>query len=110
MPMIEQVGTIPSEKYSEGSEILEHLLKIAHRYDLYRNACLQTGVTGMRWDETQSLWHISTDRDDDIAARSVVLSNGLLVKPKLTGISGIETFKGHTLHTRSKRRRVGKEV
>src|SRR3546814_14978460 len=43
IPMIEEVGSIPSEKYSRGSEIHGHLLKIARRYDLYRNACLQTG-------------------------------------------------------------------
>src|ERR1700730_3539266 len=64
IPMIEQVGGLPSEKYSRGSEILQHLQKIARRYDLYRNACLQTGIIKMRWDEGESRWHISTDRGD----------------------------------------------
>src|SRR3546814_102498 len=62
IPMIEEVGSIPSEKYSRGSEIHGHLLKIARRYDLYRNACLQTGVTGLRRDESTSRWNLSTDR------------------------------------------------
>ncbi len=99
IPMIEQVGAFPSEKYSRGSEIRDHLLRIARRYDLYRNACLQTGVTGMRWDEEQARWHIYTDKGDDMTARFVILSNGLLVRPKLPGIPGIDTFKGHTFHT-----------
>src|SRR3546814_11683077 len=50
--MIEEVGSIPSEKYSRGSEIHGHLLKIARRYDLSRNACLQNGVPGLRWEES----------------------------------------------------------
>src|SRR3546814_12674465 len=76
IPMIEEVGSIPSEKYSRGSEIHGHLLKIARRYDLYRNACLQTGVTGLRWDESTSRWNISTDRGDAMTARFVVMANG----------------------------------
>ncbi len=99
VPMIEQVESFPSEKYVRGSEIREHLLRIARRYDLYRNACLQTGVTGMRWDEKEARWHILTDKGDDMTARFVVLSNGLLVRPKLPGIPGIDIFRGHTFHT-----------
>jgi cation diffusion facilitator CzcD-associated flavoprotein CzcO len=99
LPMIEQAGTLPSEKYVRGSEIHAHLLAIARKYELYRNACLQTGVTGLQWEETQSRWHIHTDRGDDMTARFVVLSNGLLVKPKLPGIPGIDSYKGHTFHT-----------
>lgn len=99
VPMIEQVGSFPSEKYVRGSEIREHLLQMARRYDLYRNACLQTGVTGMRWDEEEARWHILTDKGDDMTAQFVVLSNGLLVRPKLPGIPGIDIFKGHTFHT-----------
>ncbi len=99
LPMIERTGKMPSEKYVRGSEIHAHLLHIARTFDLYRNACLQTGVTGMNWDEAQARWHIHTDRGDHMTARFVVLSNGLLVKPKLPGIPGIETYKGHTFHT-----------
>ncbi|MAM83740.1 MAG: monooxygenase [Acidobacteria bacterium] len=99
IPMIEETGSFPSEKYSRGSEIRDHLLRIARQYDLYRNACLQTGVTGMAWDEASQHWVIRTDRQDRMTARYVVLSNGLLVKPKLPGIPGIDLFKGHTFHT-----------
>src|SRR3546814_11742826 len=106
--MIEEVGSIPSEKYSRGSEIHGHLLKIARRYDLYRNACLQTGVTGLRWDESTSRWNISTDRGDAMTARFVVMANGQLSKPKLPGILGIETLKGYTFHI-TEERRVGQE-
>jgi cation diffusion facilitator CzcD-associated flavoprotein CzcO len=99
IPMIEETGSFPSEKYSRGSEILNHLLGIARKYDLYRNACLQTGITALKWDQQASRWHIFTDRGDEMTAQFVVMANGLLVKPKLPGIPGIETFKGHTFHS-----------
>jgi cation diffusion facilitator CzcD-associated flavoprotein CzcO len=99
VPLVEETGSMPSEKYSRGGEIREHLLKITRRYDLYKNACLQTGVTGLRWDEEKSHWIIVTDRGDRMSANFVVMANGQLSKPKLPGIPGIELFKGHTFHT-----------
>ncbi|MDB5713962.1 MAG: monooxygenase [Sphingomonadales bacterium] len=99
IPLIEEIGDFPTEKYGRGSEIHAHLLKIARKYDLYRNACLQTGVTGVAWNEDEERWHIRTDRGDHMTARCVVMANGQLSKPKLPGIPGIDQFKGHTFHT-----------
>ncbi len=99
LPLLEELEYIPKEKYSCGPEILAHCKAIAEKYDLYRNACLQTEVTEIRWDEDSSRWIISTNRNDAIKARFVCLANGFLQKPKLPGIPGVETFKGHTFHT-----------
>jgi cation diffusion facilitator CzcD-associated flavoprotein CzcO len=99
LPLLEELGYMPVEKYSRGPEILAHCQAIAKRYDLYRDALFQTSVTEIRWDEAASRWIIATDRGDAIRARFVVLSNGFLHKPKLPGIPGIETFRGHAFHT-----------
>ena len=99
LPLLEEIGYIPTQKYSQAPEILEHSRAIARHFDLYRNACLQTEVTELRWDEAQLRWVISTNRGDQMRARYVVMANGPLHRPKLPGIKGIETFKGHTFHT-----------
>ena len=99
MPLLEELGYLPTEKYAKGEEIRAHCRRIAEHYDLYREACLQTEVTEIRWDATDSRWVISTDHGDVIRARFVVMSNGYLQKPKLPGIAGIETFRGHAFHT-----------
>ncbi|RLA45963.1 MAG: monooxygenase [Gammaproteobacteria bacterium] len=99
LPLLEELGYIPKEKYSYAPEILDHSLAIAKKYDLYDNACLQTEVTEIRWDESISRWIISTNRDDQIKAHFVAMANGLLTRPKLPGIPGIDDFKGHTFHT-----------
>jgi cation diffusion facilitator CzcD-associated flavoprotein CzcO len=99
LPLLEELGKVPSEKYAHASEILQHSRDIAEHFDLYRNACLQTEVTEIRWDDHDQRWVISTDRGDAMRARFVVLANGPLHRPKLPGIPGVETYAGHSFHT-----------
>ena len=99
LPLLEELNYVPKHKYSYAPEIFEHSKAIARHYDLYKNACLQTGVSDMRWDDTRGRWIIHTDRGDAIRAQFVAMANGPLNRPKLPGIPGITSFKGHTFHT-----------
>ncbi|MFN4225922.1 MAG: flavin-containing monooxygenase [Hyphomonas sp.] len=99
LPLLEETGYMPVEKYSKAPEILEHSRRIARHFGLYENALLGTGITGMLWDEQAHYWIIETDRGDRFTAQFVVMSNGPLNRPKLPGIKGVETFKGHSFHT-----------
>ncbi|MEN9507244.1 MAG: hypothetical protein RI958_3170 [Actinomycetota bacterium] len=99
LPLLEEIGYMPKEKYSKAAEILAHSQAIGRHFDLYRNACFQTEVTELRWDDAESRWIISTSRGDRMRARFVCMANGPLHRPKLPGIPGIESFRGHTFHT-----------
>jgi cation diffusion facilitator CzcD-associated flavoprotein CzcO len=99
LPLLEETGYIPTEKYVRAPEILDHCRRIAEHFDLYRNACLSTEVTGIVWDPDRSRWVITTDRGDEMSARFLVMGNGPLHRPKLPGIPGIESFAGHSFHT-----------
>ncbi len=99
MPLLEELGYLPTDKYARGSEIREHIARVARHYSLYDDVCLQTEVTGLRWDEADSHWIVSTDRGDEMRARFVLMANGPLDRPKLPAIPGIADFKGHTFHT-----------
>jgi len=99
LPLLEELGYVPQEKYARASEILAHSQAIGRHYDLYRGACFQTEVTEMRWDEDSARWILATNRGDRIPARFVAMSNGPLNRPKLPGIPGIESFRGHSFHT-----------
>lgn len=99
LPLLEELGYVPTEKYAKGAEIFAHCRRIAEHYDLYRNARLNTEVTEIRWDPSDSRWVIATNRNDTIRARFVAMANGYLQKPKLPGIDGITSFGGHAFHT-----------
>ncbi len=99
LPLLEETGYIPKEKYSFAPEILEHSRRIGRHFDLYKDACFQTQIKEIKWLEDESRWLVTTNRDDRFRARFVVMSNGPLNRPKLPGIPGIDTFKGHTFHT-----------
>jgi len=99
LPLLEELDYVPKEKYSRGEEIFDHCRAIAKKYDLYRDVCFQTEVTGVRWDDAAARWIVATNRDDSICARFIVLANGFLQRPKLPGIPGIDEFRGHSFHT-----------
>ncbi|MEM1144943.1 MAG: NAD(P)/FAD-dependent oxidoreductase [Pseudomonadota bacterium] len=99
LPLLEETGYMPKEKYSFAPEIFEHSKRIADYFDLYDRALFQTRVTELRWLEEESRWKVSTNRGDDIRARFVIQGTGPLSRPKLPGIPGINRFKGHTFHT-----------
>ncbi|CAN5417924.1 NAD(P)/FAD-dependent oxidoreductase [soil metagenome] len=99
LPLLEEVGFMPREKYTRAPEILAHSRAIGEKFGLYDNACFQTEVTNMAWDEASARWIIETNRGDRMKARFVAMANGPLHRPKLPGIPGVDTFKGHTFHT-----------
>ena len=99
LPLLEELGYIPKHKYSFAPEILEHSRRIGRHFNLYDNACFQTSVEGMKWDEKDERWIITTDRGDRMKAKYVAMANGPLNRPKLPGIAGINEFKGYTFHT-----------
>ena len=99
MPLLEETGHMPTEKYAHAPEILEHCRRIATHFDLYPNSCLSTEVTGCAWDESARRWIIETNRGDRMRAKYIATGTGPLHRPKLPGIPGIETYRGHSFHT-----------
>jgi cation diffusion facilitator CzcD-associated flavoprotein CzcO len=99
MPLLEETGHRPREKYAHAPEILEQCGRIGRQYRLYDNALFHTEVEDLSWDEAGARWRIRTNRGDAFTASFIGLGTGPLHVPKLPGIPGIETFKGHAFHT-----------
>ena len=99
LPLLEETGYMPTEKYAKAPEILAHSRRIAEHFDLYRDALFQTQITELRWDDASSRWLVKTDRGDHFHARFVCMANGPLNRPKLPGVPGIESYQGHSFHT-----------
>jgi cation diffusion facilitator CzcD-associated flavoprotein CzcO len=99
LPLLEDTGYMPSERYASADEIQRYAAQLAVTFGLNRDALLRTAVTGMAWDHPSSRWIVHTDRGDRCRARFVVHSNGPINKPKLPGIPGILGYEGHVFHS-----------
>jgi cation diffusion facilitator CzcD-associated flavoprotein CzcO len=99
MPLLEETGHMPTEKYAHAPEILEHCRRIGTQYDLYDNALFHTQVTDLEWDDDRSRWIVRTNRGDEFTTQFIAMGTGPLHVPKLPGIPGVESFTGHSFHT-----------
>jgi cation diffusion facilitator CzcD-associated flavoprotein CzcO len=99
LPLLEETGHMPSEKYTHGPEILAHCQRIAKHFDLYDRALLSTEVIDVVWNDVEKRWVIRTNRGDEVRAQFVAMGTGPLHRPKLPGIPGIETLRAHSFHT-----------
>ena len=65
LPLLEEVGYVPKEKYTHAPEILAHS-RGDRRATSTSTAtrCFQTEVTELRWDEESARWIVSTNRGD----------------------------------------------
>jgi cyclohexanone monooxygenase len=99
MPLLEETGYMPSERYVHAPEILEHCDRIAARYGLDADALFHTEVTDLEWDPGRCVWIVRTDRGDEFTSTFVGIGTGPLHVAKLPGIPGMATFGGHAFHT-----------
>ena len=99
LPLLEETGYMPKEKYSYAPEIYAHTRRVGEYFGLYDNTIFQTRVTEVKWLEDAKRWQVSTQRNDNIRAQFVIQATGPANRPKLPGIPGISDFKGHTFHT-----------
>ncbi|KAF2865685.1 hypothetical protein BDV95DRAFT_506755 [Massariosphaeria phaeospora] len=99
MPLLEEVGYMPSKKYAGTEELMRYSRMIGERFKLYDRALFQTEVKSHRWNEGSGAWTTSTSRGDTITSKFIVQAVGLLHRPKLPGVEGIEVFRGHSFHS-----------
>ena len=99
MPLLEETGHMPTEKYAHAPEIREHCARIGRQFGLYEKALFHTQVTDVVWDEGAAVWRIATDRGDAFTAKYLGMGTGPLHVAKLPGLPGIESFQGKSFHT-----------
>ena len=99
MPLLEETGHMPTEKYAHAPEIRDHCKRIASQFDLYDKALFHTEVTALEWNDAASHWLVRTSRGDAFTAKYVGMGTGPLHVAKLPGIPGIESFGGKAFHT-----------
>ena len=99
LPLLEEMGRVPSMKFASGFEIMEYCQALAEEYSFYDHCLFHTTVERTDWDDDAGRWTVHTDRGDAMRARYVILANGILTTPKLARIEGMNSFKGDSFHT-----------
>ena len=99
LPMLEELGYMPVDRYAKGDEIRRHLVAIADRYDLSDLALLHTHDDSSTWNPEIRRWVVRTNRGDTLRARYLILATGILNLMKLPAIEGMDDFQGASFHT-----------
>ncbi|KAI0880310.1 FAD/NAD(P)-binding domain-containing protein [Annulohypoxylon maeteangense] len=111
LPLLEEMGYMPSHKYIPGVEIRHYLNDIVKRWDLKDKILLRTKADKVEWDDGARLWKVdlTTQRGPTgaenvsltVKAEFVLLTAGLLTRPQIPRLpgAGIDGFKGDLFHT-----------
>jgi cation diffusion facilitator CzcD-associated flavoprotein CzcO len=106
LPMLEELGYVPTRRYAFGEEIRQHLQTVADRFDLVPDALFHTGVTKATWDDDAGRWQVRTDRGDELSCRYYVLAVGILNLMKLPVIPGMDDFGSEASEAKGKGKRA----
>ena len=89
LPLLEEMGYIPTMKFASGFEIFEYCQKMAEQFGFYDHCLFHTTVEATEWDEdSRPLDGAHRPRRRDAGRAIVILANGILTSPKLARIHG----------------------
>ncbi|WP_019874290.1 flavin-containing monooxygenase [Sporichthya polymorpha] len=89
--------------FAKRDELYAYLEEVADHFDLRRHIRFDSEVETMNWDEDAQHWRVtvrsSTGERDMLTADAVISGVGLLNRPAIPAIPGLETFAGPSMHT-----------
>lgn len=108
LPLLEETGYIPKQKYAKGAEIREHAERIARHWGLSDSALFRAEVQKLEWSDQKNLWKAQyVERHGDsqppvrktIESHFIYLAGGGLTHPQVPKIPGLSSFSGQMFHT-----------
>ncbi|KAF9869704.1 hypothetical protein CkaCkLH20_12747 [Colletotrichum karsti] len=107
MPLLEETGYIPKNKYSYGSELRGYAELLASTFKLTDRGLWKVTVKSASWDDAKASWTVDmlkTTKDGQkqsitLETEYLVMTAGPLTNPKLPRIPGAQEFGGTTFHT-----------
>jgi cation diffusion facilitator CzcD-associated flavoprotein CzcO len=108
LPLLEETGYVPRQKYASGAEVREHAERIAEKRNLVDKTLFRADIEGVQWDDNAQLWNITATEHREptenpikrtFRAEYVYLAAGVLTRPRIPRIPGMPSFKGELFHT-----------
>ncbi|MFE3544974.1 flavin-containing monooxygenase [Nocardia sp. NPDC059177] len=88
-----------SRVYAPGRELKAYAESCVDKYALRPRIRFGTTVLAADFDSDGDRWVLRTADGTELSARYVISATGVLTRPKLPDIAGIEDFAGVTMHT-----------
>ncbi|WP_435736247.1 NAD(P)/FAD-dependent oxidoreductase [Cellulosimicrobium sp. PMB13] len=88
-----------TERYPRGEEIRAYLEFVADRLDLRRDIRLSTRVERAEHSDSTNLWTLTLADGSRLRSTYLVSATGLLSRPVLPAVPGLETFAGPAHHS-----------
>lgn len=91
-----------SRSFSGSREILGYIHHLVDHFALSSYLRMEENVTGLEYDEEQGLWTARTEHhgaERYYQARTVVMAQGPLSNASFPGITGLDSFRGHKIHS-----------
>jgi cation diffusion facilitator CzcD-associated flavoprotein CzcO len=85
--------------YAKGAELKAYAEHCVRKYELRPHLRFGVSIVAAAYDETRTIWRLTTESGDVLTARFVINAAGVLTRPKLPDIEGIDTFAGVKMHT-----------
>ncbi|HXY92379.1 MAG TPA: NAD(P)/FAD-dependent oxidoreductase, partial [Acidimicrobiia bacterium] len=93
-----------SSYYAERREIAEYVERCARRYGVLSRVRCGTEVVGASYDDASARWSLrlrtaDSEADEILAVNVVISAVGMLNRPVLPPIDGLDTFRGPWFHS-----------
>jgi 4-hydroxyacetophenone monooxygenase len=92
-----------SHFFAKRDELWQYFERVARKYELRKYIRFGTEVVEARYDEANANWRITAQGADgtrqEFPARVLVSAVGVLNRPKLPDIAGLQSFAGPAFHT-----------
>lgn len=85
--------------FAPQAEIHAYLKNCVDKYKLKEHFKFGCEVASARFDEQDSIWHVTLVNGQTVRSRLLITAMGQLSRPSIPKIKGIETFKGKSFHS-----------
>jgi cyclohexanone monooxygenase len=87
------------EKFSAQADILAYANHVADRFDLRKYITLETEVSASRYDEAARVWHVETDKGENVTCKYFIMAGGCISTAQIPKFEGLDNYQGEKYHT-----------